>query len=133
MPTASPQLPTSRGARYDLLAANLAIAVIAALLLVAVGSNVTVVPLLEKTEIAGIEVNLALGAAVNPGVIVAAVSIFFAMSAAIFCTLHNRLQGQTMVASVVAFCSWLCTGIAFIFFIATLALTPLTLAVQVGL
>ena len=77
MSTTSPQLPTSRGARYDLLAANLAIAVIAALLLAAVGSNVTVVQLLEKTEIAGIEVNLAVGAAVNPGVIVAAVSIFF--------------------------------------------------------
>lgn len=131
MSTATPQTPTARRARYDLMAANLVIAVIAALLLAAVGSRVTVVQLLEKTEIAGIEVNLAVGAAVNLGVIVAAVAIFFAVPGAIFCTWHNRLQDHAL-AAVVAFCSWLFTGVAFIFFVATLALTPLTLAVQVG-
>ena len=115
MSTASPQIPTARGPRYDLMAANLVIAVIAALLLAAVGSRVTVVQLLEKTEIAGIEVSLAVGAAVNPGVIVAAIAIFFAVSAAIFCTFHNRLQGHAL-AAVVAFCSWLFTGVAFVFF-----------------
>ena len=132
MSTASPQIPTARGPRYDLMAANLVIAVIAALLLAAVGSRVTVVQLLEKTEISGIEVSLAVGAAVNPGVIVAAIAIFFAVSAAIFCTFHNRLQGHALATVLVGFCGWLFTGVAFIFFVATLALTPLTLAVQVG-
>ena len=133
MSTRSPQIPTTRGARYDLLAANLVIALIAALLLAAVGSTVKIVQLLEETEIAGIEVNLAVGAVVNPGVLVAAVSIFFAVSAAIFCTMHNRLQGHELACALLAICSWLSTGIAFTFFAATLVLTPLSLAVQLGI
>ena len=133
MSTGSPQLSAIQGPRYDLLAANLVIALIAALLLAAVGSSVKVVQLLEKTEIAGIEVNLAVGAVVNPGVLVAAVSIFFAVSAAIFCAMHNRLQGHELACALVAICSWLSTGIAFVFFAATLVLTPLSLAVQLGL
>lgn len=78
-------------ARYDLLAVNLTVAAISAVLMAAVGSSVKVVQLLDKSEIAGVEVSLAVGAAVNPGILVAAVTIFFAISAAICCTWHNRL------------------------------------------
>ena len=120
-------------ARYDLLAVNLALAVISALLMAAVGGNVKVVQLLEKPEVAGVDVNLAVGATVNPGVLVAAANIFFAISAAVCCTWHNRLgEGQT-IASFVSFLSWASTCFALVFFVATLILAPLSLAAQVGL
>ena len=129
----NPQPPLRRQARYDLLAVNLTLAVISALLMAAVGGSVKVVQLLEKTEIAGIEVNLAVGAAVNPGVLFAAATIFFAMAAAICCTWRNRLSNGEFTARLVSFMSWAATVLASLFFIATLILAPLSLAVQVGI
>ena len=108
-------------------------AVISALLMAAVGGSVKVVQLLEKTEIAGIEVNLAAGAAVNPGVLFAAATIFFAMAAAICCTWRNRLSDGEFTARLASFMSWAATVLASLFFIATLILAPLSLAVQVGI
>ena len=67
--------PSHPPVRYDLLAVNLAMALIAALLLAGVGSRVELVSILDQTEIAGQEVSLAVGAAVNPGVITAAVAL----------------------------------------------------------
>ena len=99
----------------------------------AVGGSVKVVQLLEKTEIAGIEVNLAVGAAVNPGVLVAAATIFFAMVAAICCTWRNRLRDGEFTAGLVSFMSWATTVLASLFFVATLILAPLSLAAQVGI
>jgi len=119
--------------RYDLLAVNLTLAVISALLMAAVGGNVKVVQLLEKSEIAGVEVNLAVGAAVNPGVLVAAATIFFSISAAVCCTWHNRLRDGQTIARFVSFLSWAATCFALVFFMATLILAPLSLAAQVGL
>ena len=127
-PTATPP------PRYDLLATNLIIALIAALLLSAVGSRVELVSLLDQTEIAGREVSLAVGGAVNPGVATAAVSIGFALCGALCCAGYNQTRGRRRLVSAVAgWCSWLCTAVAMVFFMATLILTPLTLAVQVGL
>ena len=67
-------------ARYDLLAFNLVLAAIAALLMASVGSSLQVVQLLEGTEIAGLEIDLAVGVAVNLGIITASATIFFAMA-----------------------------------------------------
>lgn len=120
-------------ARYDLLAVNLTLAVISALLMAAVGGSVKVVQLLEKSEIAGVEVNLAVGAAVNPGLLVAAATIFFAISAAICCAWHNRLGDDQRIARFVSFLSWASTCFALVFFMATLILAPLSLGAQVGL
>ena len=125
--------PPPRRPRYDLLAANLTLAVISALLMAAVGSSVRLVQLLEKTEVAGIEVDLAVGAAVNPGVLAASLSIFFAMSAAICCVWHNRLREGGVVAGLASLLSWAATGFALAFFLATLILVPFSLAVQVGI
>lgn len=128
------ELPTTPPPRYDLLAANLIIALIAALLLSAVGSRVELVSLLEQTEIAGREVSLAVGAAVNPGVATAAAAIFFALCGALCCAGYNHTRGRRRLVSAVAgWLSWFCTAVAMAFFMATLILTPLTLAVQVGL
>ena len=120
-------------ARYDLLAVNLTVAVIAALLLAAVGGSLKVVQLLDKAEVAGVEVNLAVGVVVNPGVLVAAVTIFFAMIGAVSCAGRNRLPEHKLTARLVSVISWIATGVALAFFAATLILTPLSLAVQVGL
>ena len=57
--------------RYDLLACNLVLASIAALLMAAVGSSVKVVQILEGITVAGFNIDLGLGAAVNPGVLTA--------------------------------------------------------------
>ena len=133
MSAANPQPPLRRQARYDLLAVNLTLAVISALLMAAVGGSVKVVQLLEKTEFAGLEVNLAVGAAVNPGVLFAAATIFLAMVAAICCTWRNRLSDGEFTALLVSFMSWTATVLASLFFIATLILAPLSLAVQIGI
>ena len=47
------------------------LASISALLMAAVGSNVKVVQILEGVNIAGFNIDLGLGAAVNPGVLMA--------------------------------------------------------------
>ena len=127
------QLAQSHSARYDLLAVNLTVAVITAVLLAAVGSSVKVVQLLEAAEVAGIEIDLAVGVAVNPGVLTAGVAIFFAMMAAVLCTAHNRLMNHELIGRMVSVISWIATGITLVFFTATLILTSLTLAAQVGL
>ena len=136
LPTTPTPLPTHETPppRYDLLAANLVIALIAALLLSAVGSRVELVSLLEQTEITGREVSLAVGAAVNPGVATAAAAICFALCGALCCAGCNHTRGRRRLVSAVAgWLSWFCTAVAMAFFMATLILTPLTLAVQVGL
>ena len=133
MSTTGPQTPPPQRARYDLLAVNLAMAIISALLMGAVGSSIKVVELLEKTEVAGIGVSLAVGAAVNPSVLTAALAIFFAMSAAVCCAWRNRLSDIGTLARLVSFLSWTATGFALVFFVVTLVLAPLSLAVEVGI
>ena len=51
MSSADPLTQPTQPARYDLLAVNLTLAVISALVMAAVGGSVKVVELLEKTEI----------------------------------------------------------------------------------
>ena len=119
--------------RYDLLACNLALASIAALLMAAVGSSVKVVQILEGANVAGFDINLGLGAAVNPGVLTASVVIFFSMTAALLCVIHNRLGDRTFGRTLASAVSWLATIAAFAFFVLTLALAPIALAVEVGL
>ena len=119
--------------RYDLLACNLALASISALLMAAVGSSVKVVQILEGVTVAGFNIDLGLGAAVNPGVLTASVAIFFSMAAALLCVIHNRLGERTFGRRLTSVCSWLATIAAFAFFILTLALVPIALAVEVGL
>ena len=69
--------------RYDLLACNLALATISAVLMAAVGSSVKVVQVLDGVNIAGFDVDLGLGASVNPGVLMASVAVLFSMTAAL--------------------------------------------------
>lgn len=123
----------NRPARYDLLACNLALASITALLMAAVGSSVKVVHILEGATVAGFDINLGFGAAVNPGVLTASLVIFFSMTAALLCVIHNRLQDRTFGRGLTSVCSWLATIAAFVFFVLTLALVPIAFAVEVGL
>ena len=123
------QTPT----RYDLLACNLVLASIAALLMAAVGSSVKVVQILEGVNVAGFDIDLGLGSAVNPGVLVASLVIFFSMTAALLCVIHNRLRDRTFGRALTSVASWLATVAAFVLFILTLALVPIALAVEVGL
>ncbi len=120
-------------ARYDLLACNLVLASIAALLMAAVGSSVKVVQILEGATVAGFDIDLGLGAAVNPGVLTAAAAIFFSMTAALLCVIHNRLPDRTFRRTLTSVVSWLTTIAASVFFILTLALVPIAMAVEVGL
>ena len=127
------QDPTPRAGRYDLLAFNLVLAVIAALLMAAVGSNLQVVQLLDGVEIAGFQIDLAVGVAVNLGVVVASGTIFFAMAGALCSVWRNRLERTGAMAAVMSVVSWTATTVASMFFIITLLTVPLTLAVEVGL
>ena len=120
-------------ARCDLLACSLVLASIAALLMAAVGSSVKVVQILEGVSTAGFDINLGLGAAVNPGVLTASLVIFFSMTAALLCVIHNRLTDRTFGRTLTSVASWLATVAAFVFFTLTLALVPVALAVEVGL
>ena len=99
----------------------------------AVGSSVKVVQILEGASVAGFDVDLGLGAAVNPGVLTASVVIFFSMTAALLCVIHNRLTDRTLSRTLTSVGSWLATIVAFAFFILTLVLAPIALAVEVGL
>ena len=122
-----------QAARYDLLAYNLSVAIIAALLMATVGSSLRVVQLLELTEIAGLKIDLAFGIAVNLGVVAAAAAIAFAMAAALCCVWHNRLGRASVIATALSVAAWTFTSVATICFILTLATIPLTLAIEVGL
>ena len=124
---------TATPTRYDLMACNLVLASISALLMAAVGSSVKVVQILEGTSVAGFDIDLGLGAAVNPGVLMASVVIFFSMTAALLCVIHNRLTNRTFGRTLISVVSWLATIVAFMFFVLTLALVPIALAVEVGL
>ena len=117
------------------MACNLVLASIAALLMAAVGSSVKVVQVLEGANIAGFDIDLGLGAAVNPGVLMASLVIFFSMAAALLCVIHNRLPDRSFGRTLTSVVSWLATIAAFVFFILTLALAlvPVALAVEVGL
>ena len=119
--------------RYDLLGCNLVLATIAPLLMAGVGSSVKVVQILEGANVAGFDIDLGLGTAVNPGVLMASLVIFFSMSAALLCVIHNRLTDRTFGRTLTSVCSWLATITAFAFFVLTLALVPIALAVEVGL
>ena len=119
--------------RYDLLACNLVLASIAALLMAAVGSSVKVVQILEGVSVAGFDLDLGLGAAINPGVLMASLVIFFSMTAALLCVIHTRLRDRTFGRTLTSVVSWLATIVAFVFFVLTLALVPIALAVEVGL
>lgn len=120
-------------ARYDLLAFNLVLAAIAALLMASVGSRLQVVQLLEGTEIAGLEIDLAVGVAVNLGIITASATIFFAMAGALCCVWRNYLGRVSAAAIVVGVFGWIATSIGAVLFTVTLITVPLTLAVEVGL
>ena len=74
--------PNLQPTRYDLLIYNITLAIIAALLMATVGSNLRVVQLLEKTRISGLEIDLAVGVALNVGVVAGAATVAFAMAAA---------------------------------------------------
>ena len=119
--------------RYDLMACNLVLASISALLMAAVGSTVKVVQILEGANVAGFNIDLGLGAAVNPGVLMASLVIFFSITAALLCVIHNRLNDRTFGRTLASVVSWLATIAAFVFFVLTLALVPIALAVEVGL
>ena len=123
----------STAIRYDLLACNLVLASVAALLMATVGSSVKVVQVLEGVDFAGFEIDLGVGAAVNPGVLMASVAVFFSMTAALLCVVHNRLDEPTLGRSLTSLFSWLATIVAFVCFVLTLALVPIALAVEVGL
>lgn len=134
--TQSPAAPRALNripARYDLLACNLVLASIAALLMTAVGSSVKVVQILEGVTVAGFNIDLGLGATVNPGVLMASLVIFFAVTAAMLCVIHNRLSDRTFGRTLTSVVSWLATIAAFVFFVLTLVLVPIALAVEVGL
>lgn len=120
-------------ARYDLLAFNLVLAVIAALLMAAVGNSLTVVQLLDGLEIAGFHIDLAVGVAVNLGVFTASGTVFFAMVGALCCVWHNRLEWGRPMTTVVSVVGWAATSAASALFAVTLLAVPLTLAVEVGL
>ena len=57
----------------------------------AVGSSVKVVQILEGVNIAGFNIALGLGAAVNPGVLMASLVIFFSMTAVLLWVVRNQL------------------------------------------
>ena len=78
-------------ARCDLLAFNLVLAVIAALPMASVGSSRQLVQLLDGIEVAGLRIDLAVGVAVNPGIVTASATVFFAVAAALCCVRHNCL------------------------------------------
>lgn len=101
-------------------------AAIAALLMAAAESNVKVVLILEGRTVAGININLGWGAAVNPGALVASVVIFFPMTTAPFCVIHNRLTDRTFGRTLMSVCSWLATIAAFTSFFLTLVLVPIS-------
>ena len=118
--------------RYDLLAFNLVLALIAGLLIASVGSSLHVVQLLDGIEIASLQIDLAVGVAVNLGVIAASGVIFFAMAGALCCVWRNRVRAGT-VANMASVAGWVFTAVASVFFSNTLLTVPLTLAVEVGL
>lgn len=120
-------------ARYDLLAYNLVLAVIAALLMAGIGSSLKVVQLLDGIEIAGLQIDLAIGVAVNLGVIAASGTIFFAMAGALCCVWRNRLGQISFFPIVVSVAGWSATSVASLFFAVTLLTAPLTLAIEAGL
>ncbi len=120
-------------ARYDLLAFNLVLAVIAALVMAAVGSSLKVVQLLDGIEIAGLQIDLAVGIAVNLGVIAASATVFFAMVGALCCVWRNYLGRTGAPAILVGVFGWVATSIAAVSFTITLITVPLTLAIEVGL
>ena len=119
--------------RYDLLAFNLVLAVIAALLVAAVSSSLQVVRLLDGIEIAGLQIDLAVGVVVNLGVIAASGVIFFAMAGALCCVWRNRLEQDGPMATVVSVAGWTACSVASVFFAITLLTVPLTLAIEAGL
>ena len=123
----------TRPSRYDLLAFNLVLAVIAALLVATVGSSLQVVQLLDGIEIAGLQIDLAVGVVVNLGVISASGTIFFAMAGALCCVWHNRLEQDRFMTTVVNVAGWIACSVASVFFTITLLTVPLTLAIEVGL
>ena len=90
-----------------------------------------VVQLLEKTKIAGLEIDLAVGVALNVGVAAAAVTVGFAMTAALCCIWRNRMEGAGAMALGVA--GWAATIMATVGFALTPVTVPLTLAVEIGL
>ncbi len=119
--------------RYDLLAFNLVLAMIAALMMAAVGSSIQVVQLLDGIEIAGLQIDLAVGVVVNLGVITASAAIFFAIAGALCCVWHNRLGQASSMATVVSVAGWIASLMASAFFALTLLTIPLTLAIEAGL
>ena len=100
------QTPT----RYDLMACNLVLASIAALLMAAVGSSVKVARIPEGVSLAGLDIDLGAGAAVNPGVMTASMVIYFSMTAALLCVIQNRLRDRTFGQTLTSVISWLATS-----------------------
>ena len=63
----------------------------------------------------------------------ASLVIFFSMTAALLCVINNRLTDRTFGRTLTTVVSWLATIAAFTFFVITLALVPIALAVEVEL
>lgn len=120
-------------ARYDLLAFNLVLAVIAALLMAAVGSSLKVVQLLDGMEFAGFQIDLAVGVAVNLGVMAASATVFFAMVGALCCIWRNYSRRAGVSAIAAGVLAWIATSVGAALFTITLITVPLTLAIEVGL
>lgn len=88
--------------------------------------------LLDGVEVAGLQIDLAVGVAVNLGVKAASVAIFFAVAGALSCIWHNHLaQDRSMVAAV-RVAGWGSTAVASAFFAIALLTVPLTLPVEAG-
>ena len=89
----------------------------------AVGSSVKVVQVLEGVSIAGFDINLGLGAAINPGVLMASLVVLFSMTAALLCVINNRLTDRTFGRTLTSVVNWLANIAAFVFFVLTLVLS----------
>jgi len=57
---------------------------------------------LKEVTVAGIDINLGLGGAVNPGVLVTS----FSMTVALLCVIHNRLRNPTFSRGLTSVRSW---------------------------
>lgn len=119
---------------YDMIACNLALAVIAALMMAVVGGSLNVIRILEGLDVAGFNIDLGVGAVVNPGVFMASAVVFFSMTAALLFAVLDRIQHLwTVIRVMVSIGGWGATITSFVFFIATLVLVPLSLGVEVGI
>ena len=107
------------------------LASITALLMTTVGSSAKVVQILEGVTVARFDFDLSLGAALNPGVLMASLVIFFSIAAALLCVINNRLSDRSFGLTLTSVGNWLATVTAFVFFALALALAFVLIALAV--